>query len=43
MAKIYYRRIKENPESMTLEDVPMRWRAQVEELLKADEDYQDLT
>lgn len=31
MAKIYYRRIKAG--LMTIDDVPDRWRAQVEELL----------
>ncbi len=35
MAKIYYRRIKAG--KMTIEDVPTRWRAQVEEMLKEDE------
>ena len=32
MAKIYYRRIKAG--EMTLEDVPMRWREAVRELLE---------
>lgn len=35
MAKIYYRRIKAG--SMTIDEVPERWRAQVEALLAADE------
>lgn len=34
MAKIYYNRIKAG--IMTIEDVPMRWRKQVEELLEND-------
>lgn len=36
MAKIYYRRIKDG--KMTLDDVPMRWKEQVRELLEADEE-----
>lgn len=35
MAKIYYNRIKAG--LMTIEDVPMRWRAAVQALLDADE------
>lgn len=35
MAKIYYRRIKEG--IMTIEEVPERWREQVEALLAEDE------
>ena len=35
MAKIYYNRIK--AEIMTIEEVPQRWRAAVQELLDADE------
>lgn len=35
MAKIYYRRIKAG--SMTIDEVPVYWRAQVEALLAADE------
>lgn len=35
MAKIYYKRIK--AEIMTIEEVPERWRAQVEEMLAEDE------
>lgn len=34
MAKIYYRRIKAG--EMTLEEVPVRWRSAVEELLEGD-------
>ena len=34
MAKIYYRRIKQG--RMTIEDVPVRWREAVQELLDAD-------
>jgi hypothetical protein len=36
MAKIYYRRIKAG--LMTIDDVPDRWRAQVEELLTEDDE-----
>lgn len=36
MAKIYYKRIKAG--IMTIEDVPERWRAAVQELLDADGD-----
>lgn len=36
MAKIYYRRIKAG--LMTIDDVPERWRAQVEELLTEDDE-----
>lgn len=39
MAKIYYNRIKAG--IMTIEDVPMRWRKQVEELLKNDRHNED--
>lgn len=35
MARIYYKRIK--AEIMTIEEVPQRWRAAVQELLDADE------
>ena len=35
MAKIYYRRIKDG--AITVDDVPERWRAQVQTLLDADE------
>ena len=35
MAKIYYRRIKDG--AITIDDVPERWRAQVQALLDADE------
>jgi len=35
MAKIYYNRIKAG--IMTIEDVPLLWRAQVQALLDADE------
>lgn len=35
MAKIYYNRIKAG--IMTIEDVPLRWRAAVQELLDEDE------
>ena len=35
MAKLYYRLIKEG--RWTLENVPKKWKAAVEELLKADE------
>jgi len=35
MAKIYYRKIKRG--EMTIDDVPERWRAQVQALLDADE------
>lgn len=34
MAKIYYRRIKAG--NMTIDEVPERWRAQVEDLLATD-------
>ena len=34
MAKIYYRRIKTG--LMTIEDVPERWRAAVQEMLDRD-------
>lgn len=33
MAKIYYRRIRDG--IMTIEEVPERWRAEVERLLEA--------
>ena len=36
MAKIYYRRIKQG--RMTIEDVPVRWREAVQELLDADKE-----
>ena len=35
MTKIYYNRIKAG--IMTIEEVPQRWRAQVQALLDADE------
>ena len=35
MAKIYYRWIKAG--KMTIEDVPAKWREQVQEMLEADE------
>lgn len=35
MAKIYYRKIKRG--EMTIDNVPERWRAQVQALLDADE------
>ena len=35
MAKIYYRRIKDGV--MTIEEVPARWREQVEAMLEEDE------
>ena len=35
MAKIYYNRIKAG--MMTLEEVPLRWRESVRQLLEADE------
>lgn len=35
MAKIYYKRIKAG--IMTIDDVPVRWRAAVQALLDADE------
>ena len=37
MAKIYYRKIKAG--QMTIDEVPERWRAAVQELLDADPDY----
>lgn len=36
MAKIYYRKIKAG--EMTIDQVPERWRAAVQELLDADEE-----
>lgn len=36
MAKIYYKRIKAG--IMTIEEVPERWRAAVQELLDADDE-----
>lgn len=36
MAKIYYRKIK--AEEMTIDQVPERWRAAVQELLDEDEE-----
>lgn len=36
MAKIYYNRIKAG--LMTIDDVPQRWRAAVQELLDGDEE-----
>lgn len=35
MAKIYYRKIKAN--AMSIDEVPKRWRAEVLELLEADQ------
>ena len=35
MAKIYYRKIKAG--MMTIEDVPMLWRARVQEMLDGDQ------
>ena len=35
MAKLYYKRIKAG--AMTIDEVPERWRAQVQALLDADE------
>lgn len=35
MAKIYYTQIKRG--TITVNNVPKKWRAEVEELLKADE------
>lgn len=35
MAKVYYRKIKAG--ELAIENVPMRWRAQVQALLDADE------
>ena len=35
MAKIYYRKIKR--EEITIDDVPERWRAQVQALIDAEE------
>lgn len=37
MAKIYYKRIKAG--IMTIEDVPLRWRAEVQEMLDNDPEY----
>lgn len=39
MAKIYYRRIIVG--IMTIDEVPERWRAAVEELLEADEEEEE--
>ena len=36
MAKIYYNRIKRG--LMTIEEVPLRWRAQVQAMLDEDEE-----
>lgn len=38
MAKIYYRQIKAG--KMAIEDVPERWRAQVQAILDADTEAQ---
>lgn len=35
MAKIYYRKIKR--EEITIDDVPKKWRAQVQALIDAEE------
>lgn len=35
MAKIYYRKIKDG--QMTIDEVPRRWRAEVEAMLEEDE------
>lgn len=37
MAKIYYRKIKNG--QMTIDEVPERWRDDVQALLDADPDY----
>lgn len=37
MAKVYYRKIKAG--GMTIEEVPLKWRAEVQELLDNDPDY----
>ena len=34
MVKVFYKRIKAG--EMTLEDVPVRWRAQVEKMLESE-------
>ena len=36
MAKVYYRKIKSG--LMTIDEVPERWRAEVEALLEADKE-----
>ena len=36
MAKIYYRRIKRG--EITIDDVPKRWKAEVQKLLDADKE-----
>lgn len=38
MAKIYYRKIRDG--EMTIDDVPERWREEVQALLNADEEMQ---
>lgn len=38
MAKIYYRKIKEGDGSFTIDDVPVKWRAAVQEMLYEDEE-----
>lgn len=35
MAKVYVRKILDKESGFTIDDVPSRWRAEVEELLKA--------
>lgn len=38
MAKLYYKQIIAG--NITIDDVPKYWRSQVEEMLKADPEYQ---
>lgn len=40
MAKIYYKIIKRQDSTMTIEDVPALWRDKVQELLDADNNEQ---
>ncbi len=37
MAKVYYRKIINSGGTYTIDDVPERWKAAVQELLDADE------
>ena len=37
MAKVYYRKIKAPGSTVTIDDVPERWKAEVQALLDADE------
>ena len=37
MAKVYYRKIKAPGSTFTIDDVPERWKAEVQALLAADE------